>query len=421
VFKFLLFFSFYLPIGIALNPSRGVDLSSVRVLIIGFFLFWVSEGLKRRKIAIRADLSTALVVIFLFLSVFSAFWSRNTDWSLRKLAFLFSIFPIYFIASWLVDSREKMEKVIKALVLGGLVVSAIAIFEFFLQFILGIDRTYQFWAKHVTPIFLGESFSEAVLRNPSWLVNISGHTYLRAIGLFPDPHMFSFFLGILIPLALGLSMKLKSKQYLFVFFVLLLADFLTFSRGGYLGLFFGAAFLTIFFWGRIGKRYKVVSAAITIGIAGILLVPNPVSVRLLSSFNLKEGSNEGRLEMWEKASDVTRDHPLFGVGIGNYPLTVKPTAGYREPIYAHNTYLDISSETGIINALAWISLLILSIVAFIRKSREDFLYLFLAAGLLIFSVHSVFETGIYSPAVLSLVLIVFSFNGFNELDDEKNS
>ncbi len=420
MFKFLLFLSFYLPVGIALNPSESVDLSSIRVLIIGFFLFWVLGGLKNKKIFIKANLGTALVVIFLFLSVFSAFWARNTDWSLRKLAFLFSIFPLYFITSQLVDSREKMEKVIKALVLGGLVVSVVAILEFFLQFVLGIDRTYQLWAKYIIPVFLGNTFSAAVLENPSWLVNVSGHTYLRASGLFPDPHMFSFFLGILIPLALGLFMKLKIKAYLFIFCILLLADFLTFSRGGYLGLFIGAAFLVIFFWSKAGQKFKIASVAMAISIACVVLIPNPISVRLLSSFNLKEGSNEGRLEMWKKAGDVTRDYPLLGVGIGNYPLTVKPTADYREPIYAHNTYLDISAETGIINALAWISLLSFSIVTFMRKSKEDFLYLFLAASLLIFSVHSVFETGIYSPVVLSLVLIILSFNGINALKNEEN-
>lgn len=421
MFKFLLFLSFFLPIGIALNPSEGVDLSSIRVLIIGLFLFWALEGLRNKKIFIKANLETALVIIFLFLSVFSAFWSRNIDWSLRKLAFLFSIFPLYFITSRLVDSKEKMEKVIKALVLGGFVASLAAILQFSLQFALGIDRTYQLWTKYITPVFLGKAFSMAVLKNPSWLVNVSGHTYLRAIGLFPDPHMFSFFLGILIPLALGLFLKLKNKLYLFIFCILLLADILTFSRGGYLGLFIGTAFLGVFFWRKIGPKYKIASIVMAIGAACILLIPNPISIRLLSSFNLKEGSNEGRLEMWKKAGDVTRDYPLFGVGIGNYPLTVKPTADYREPIYAHNTYLDISAETGVINALVWISLLSFSIVTFMRKSKEDLLYFFLAVSLLIFSVHSIFETGLYSPAVLSLVLIVLSFKGINAQKNEEIS
>lgn len=407
--------------GIALNPSEGVDLSLIRVLIIGFFLFWVLEGLRTKKVFIRAKLETALVIIFLFLSAFSIVVARNTDWSLRKIAFLFSIFPLYFVASQLINNREKMEKVIKALVLGGFVASLVAILQFSLQFMLGIDRTYQFWAKYITPIFLGKAFSEAVLKNPSWLVNISGHTYLRAIGFFPDPHMFSFFLGLLIPLVLGLFMKLKNKFLLLSLGVLLLADFLTFSRGGYLGLFAGAAFLAILFWGKIGIRYKAASIIVVIGAAFILLIPNPISSRLFSSFNLKEGSNQGRLEMWIKASDVTRDFPVFGVGIGNYPLTVKPTADYRDPIYAHNTYLDIAAETGVANALVWMALLAFSIVTFMRKSKQDVLYLFLAASLFIFSVHSIFETGLYSPMVLSLVLIILSLNNASVIKNEKTA
>ena len=70
-----------------------------------------------------------------------------------------------------------------------------------------------------------------------------------------------------------------------------------------------------------------------------------------SIFDLKEGSNVGRLEMWKKSAEVALDNPFSGVGIGNYPLEVKASADYREPITAHNTYLDIASETGIISLL----------------------------------------------------------------------
>jgi len=421
VFKFLLFLAIYLPFGVALSPSSGIDLSSVRVLIVGLFLFWLISGLKSRKVFIANNFQTALIGSFLFLSSFSFFFAQNTDWSFRKLAFLFSIFPIYFVVSNLIDTREKLEKMMKFLIYGGLGAALVAIFQFILQFTWGLNETYNFWAKFIAPVFLGQAFSEAVLKNPSWLVNISGNTYLRAIGLFPDPHMFSFYLGLLIPIAFGLFLKTRKKFYLMSIFVLLLADFLTFSRGAYVGLFSAVIFFFLLSWSNIGKKYKIATFLVISFLFLSLIIPNPISSRFLSSFDLLEGSNQGRILMWRQALEATRDNPLLGVGIGNYPLSVKPTAEYRDPIYAHNTYLDISAETGVLNSFVWIMLLAFSLLIFIRKMKREILFIGPAVSLVIFGTHSVFETGIYSPVVLSVFLIILSFSALDVNENEKNN
>jgi O-antigen ligase len=416
-----LFLAIYLPFGVALSPSSGIDLSSVRVLIVGLFLFWLISGLKSRKVFIANNFQTALIGSFLFLSSFSFFFAQNTDWSFRKLAFLFSIFPIYFVVSNLIDTREKLEKMMKFLIYGGLGAALVAIFQFILQFTWGLNETYNFWAKFIAPVFLGQAFSEAVLKNPSWLVNISGNTYLRAIGLFPDPHMFSFYLGLLIPIAFGLFLKTRKKFYLMSIFVLLLADFLTFSRGAYVGLFSAVIFFFLLSWSNIGKKYKIATFLVISFLFLSLIIPNPISSRFLSSFDLLEGSNQGRILMWRQALEATRDNPLLGVGIGNYPLSVKPTAEYRDPIYAHNTYLDISAETGVLNSFVWIMLLAFSLLIFIRKMKREILFIGPAVSLVIFGTHSVFETGIYSPVVLSVFLIILSFSALDVNENEKNN
>lgn len=416
----LLLLSLYLPFQVALNPSSGIDLASIRVFILVLFLLWLARSLVKRKVWIKNNFTTGLIITFLFLSSFSILVARNTNWSWRKLAYLFSIFPIYFVAADILKNRDKMVKVIKALVYGGFLASVIGLVQFFLQFLWGREKIYQFWAGQVAPLFLGQSFSQAVLENPSWLVGISGRTYLRATGLFPDPHMFSFFLGLLIPLALGLALEFKKKRYWIIFLSLLAADILTFSRGGYLGLFAGALMMLILFWGKIGKKYKTVFLVTASLFILLLTIPSPVSSRFLSSFNLREGSNQGRIVMWRKASEVIWEHPWTGTGIGNYPLEVKAAVDYREPIYAHNTYLDIAAETGILNALVWIGLLAASLTGFLRKSKNDPLFLGASISIVIFSVHSLAETGLYSPVVLTTLLLIISFNSLNT-ENEKVS
>ena len=359
MYKLLLILAFYLPFQIALNPAEGVDLASVRVFILIIFLLWLAQGLKNKKLVIKNTLQTWLLVAFMVLNLLSIFVAKNTDWSWRKLLFLFSIAPLYFVVADVINSREKIIRLAKAFVLGGAAVSAIGIVQFLAQFAIGLEKTYKFWADYAIVPFLGKSFSEAVLLNPSWLVNIAGKTYLRATATFPDPHMFSFYLGLLAPMALGILIYEKNKKSLWIvcLVVLLIVDLLTFSRGGYLGLFGGALFIIILFWKEAGQKYKTGALALISLIVVSLLFSNPVSQRFYSSFDLKEGSNAGRIETWNKAIEIVADNPLIGVGVGNYALAVKANASYREPIYAHNTYLDIAAETGILNALIWVSLL----------------------------------------------------------------
>ena len=245
----------YLPFQIALNPTEGIDLASIRLVIPIIFLIWLIQGLKNKNIFIPYNKITFFILSFLFLSGFSLIVATNMEWGIRKLLFLLSIFPFYFVAN---NTREKdIINILKFLIWGALFSALIGIFQFFSQFIFGINKAIYIWGNAIVP-FLGRSFSEAVLENSSWLVNASGHTLLRAIAFFPDPHMFSFYLGMSAPIALALYLKLKNNRnfYLVSFFIILLADFLTFSRGGYLGIIAGLFFGAIIFLGKIFQNVE---------------------------------------------------------------------------------------------------------------------------------------------------------------------
>ena len=184
-----------------------------------------------------------------------------------------------------------------------------------------------------------------------------------------------------------------------------------------MGLFCGAFFLLIVFWKKIEKGYKMFIFSLGVILFFLFLIPNPMSERFYSSFDLNEGSNIGRMEMWSKAFETAKKNPFLGVGIGNYPLEVKASADYREPINAHNTYLDIAADTGIINAFFWIGIIAVAFMGYIRQSKKEIFFLFGAVSLVIFSVHSFFETSLYSPIVLPLFLIIISLS---QLDDKKH-
>lgn len=416
LYKLLLSFCLYLPFQFALNYSEDFDLVSGRVFAIALGVLWIFKGLAQRKLFIPNKIQVLFLISFIFLSAFSFVFAQNIDWAGRKLLFLLSFVSLFFIAAD--AAREKAKKIIEFLVYGAGLASLIGIFQFVLQFFIGIDEALKLWQQLIAP-FLGKSFSQAVFQNSSWLVEVSGNTHMRAVAFFPDPHMFSFYLGMLLPFSIAVCLKYKSEKksrfylFLFISICIFVSDILTFSRGGYLGLLAGLIF-TIFIF-RKGlmdklsiKKLAVAAIFIVLTIA-IIIIPSPISQRLFSSFDLNEGSNLGRLETWRQSLNVIENNP-FGIGLGNYALEIKPSAGYREPIYSHNLYFDIAAETGIVNTVIFIGLLIVSILSFIKLGRNNKFYLAGAISLFIFSVHSIFETPLYSVHILPLLLILIALS-----------
>lgn len=415
IYKLFLLFCLYIPFQIALNPAEGVDLASGRIFVLILALMWLISGLKNRQVFVPAKMQTWLILSFVFISGFSLFWAQNLDWGVRKFLFLLSVFPVYLVATDLFQDQNKKVKIIKFLVWGAGIAAGIGIIQFLLQFIIGLDQTAGIWRNYVTPLFLGKSFSQAVLEYPSWLVNIGGHDYLRAFATFPDPHMFSFYLGLALPMAIGLYYALKKRIYLIFSLAILLANLLTFSRGGYIGLTAGFVFIVLYF--TISKKIsarKLFISFVLILVVFVSLAITPVGKRFYASFSASEGSNKTRFENWQQAVEVIKNNPR-GVGIGNYSYEIEPSAGYRKPIYAHNLYLDIAAETGIANAIIWIALLFYSIRNFIKKAKYNILYLSGAASLIIFSIHSIFDTALYSVQVLPLLLIIITLDVSDKL------
>ena len=117
-YKIFLIFCALLPFQFALNPAPGIDLAVSRVTVPLLFLGWLFYAVKNKVALTGKNKITILLVIFILLAIFSAYFSHNLSWSLRKLLFLFSLMPVYFIAVSLFSEKFKQRKIIIALVFG---------------------------------------------------------------------------------------------------------------------------------------------------------------------------------------------------------------------------------------------------------------------------------------------------------------
>lgn len=406
---------FLLPFQFALAPTTGVDLAVIRPVTLGIVVLWLIHGLQRKKIFVPPLLPLFLVSGFLFVTIGSGVWSENGLLALRKGLFLFSFFPIcILLTAWFEEQPGSRERLLKAFVGGAFLAASSGILLFLAQFIFGVERVFAFLTQTLLPFFLGPAFAQAVAEHPSLLVNISGATILRASGVFPDPHMFAFYLGMAAPLALSFSlMALPSQRMLWrsMFVLILLADLLSFSRGAYAGLVIGG--LVFLFTSGVLHRFRLRQKGRMLALSALCLVvlgTSPVGTRFLSSFSQNDGSNVERLRLWQEAFGHIAERPLFGVGLGNYATLVNPGASLRDPIYVHSLFLDIAVETGLLGLTFFIALLSLAMWgAYTRFRKErDWVALSLVTSLALFSAHSFFETPLFSVHVLPALLLLLA-------------
>lgn len=403
---FLLFF--LLPFQFSLGSVGGSDLAIIRLLIPLFVCAWLANGLYTKKIYLPRPLTLFFFMAFLFWTTLSLVWAENPEWAVNKIIFWWNFFPLFFVLISIFQNTEMQKRALQGLVYGGLVIGLVGITQFIAQFFLSLNTLASFLLNTLY-FFLGENFANAVVEYPSIFVNIGGITFLRAFAFFPDPHIFAYYTAMLIPLAGHQALQSKSTVLeKCIPLVLLIATIVSFSRAAYVALLVASGIFIALVVQKYKKRISVPAVLLVITVF-LLVTFSPIATRFISSFSAQDGSVTERSRLWQEALVNIKISPLTGVGLGNYPLTVKPSAEPREPIYVHNLYLDMAVEIGIIG-LALFLLFILSCLPHPSFSASTPLsYRFaLSLSLIIFLTHSFFEYPLFSVHILPLLLIILA-------------
>ncbi|PJE59803.1 MAG: hypothetical protein COU85_01700 [Candidatus Portnoybacteria bacterium CG10_big_fil_rev_8_21_14_0_10_44_7] len=395
-----------------LNFSAKADISVLRLILLGCFLavgvLLLVSGWGKKFLGP----ASAWLLCFLLFSGGAIFWSDNLAAGGKKWLLLFNFLGflllfLFFLSDWKVRQKD-IVFIARALVFSGLAAGSIGWLQFLSQFWLSPAKIFAFWATKINPFFTGASLGSLVVDYPSWFFAAAGRSLLRAVAVFPDPHMLSFFLGIAAFLSLGLFWLEKKRLYLGAFIFLSLVLGCTFSRGGYLGLAVGAGVFLATTWFYLGWRAKKWLAIFCLLLICVLFFYGQVWLaRFFSIFDLSEGSNIGRLAIWRQGLVFFAQAPLLGHGLGSYPQLVAPELLTAAPISAHNLYLEILVELGVVGLClflipSWLCFL------YLWRRRANGLALGALGALVYFLVHSFFEVGIFSPAVfLEFIFILF--------------
>lgn len=185
----------------------------------------------------------------------------------------------------------------------------------------------------------------------------------RVFATFVNPNFYGEYLVLAIAVGMALFFIERSRFARLAAGVLLaaaaIALVMTYTRGSWLALAVGVAA------GAALVDFRLLWAVL--GAGGVLLVVVPSAwERLLSVFTV-EGTSSQRIWLWSEALEVIREHPLAGVGIGEYAQYLERTRGVTPDLIgditgAHDSYLQLAAEIGLAGGLAFVWV-VLSVVA----------------------------------------------------------
>ncbi len=244
----------------------------------------------------------------------------------------------YFLTVFTMRTREWLTRCTWAAILSASAVSVIGILQYFTDSLIGADA----WID-------AEMFED-----------ISG----RVVSTLENPNMLAEYLILLLPLAAAQLLTCRQRQYrtaaFFASCLVLGCIVLTWSRGAWLGLLAGLL-LFLLIWNR-RTIYLILAGAAAVPFLPAVLPASIVS-RFSSIGNIADTSTSYRVNIWRGTLRMLRDYWVSGIGIGEAPwYLVYPRyslAAIETAPHAHNLYLQILTELGVVGLALLLILLFL--------------------------------------------------------------
>ena len=224
--------------------------------------------------------------------------------------------------------------------------------------------------------------------DPVWKGFLPGGRVFSSIG---QSNALAAYLVFAIPLCAALTIVGKRAVRIVALGGLLAATsalILTFSRGGYLGLFATAVVLAVSWRGELVPRARLLVPVLALIVAGaaIIAFTQPRAIAGADSLGRIVSTNDAsarfHADAWRVAAHVVADRPLAGTGPETFPLvfpafshSVLPPERARaldafRVESPHNVYLGIAAGSGIPALVAYLGILGAFATVVVRAARS---------------------------------------------------
>jgi putative inorganic carbon (hco3(-)) transporter len=241
---------------------------------------------------------------------------------------------------------------------------------------------------------------------------------LRARGMYSIYMTLAGVLAIALTLTLPRLTRLRPRAWWLVPAWILMGAGLavTYVRGAWLGFASGALVALA----GLGRRGIVLTVALVLLVAALLLGLPGVSARLRTIGNVADPTTRDRLAMLQAGLRLAGENPVTGVGPGQvkhlYPKVATPEALRHSTSHLHNTPLQITVERGVVGLAAWLWIFVAFLargIVMLRGLSPDSagdraLVLGALAAIVTFLVAGLFEYNFGDTEVLLVALAVMA-------------
>jgi O-antigen ligase len=322
-FTSLWLLAFVIPLENVVIPGVGLLGTVVGMIAVAICALAIVERGTIRPISA----GHVLMGLFVLWAAVSYTWSLDPAGTLVQVPLYLRLLFMVWLIWQLCSEADQQVRLLQAFVLGAAVA--------------GLDTIHQFIRQN-----------EAV--------------YQRYAGAGADPNDLGLVMALSVPIAYCFFIKSDRRvRWLYVAHLVLagITILLSASRGAMLAV---AVALSIVPSTATGlKRHQIVGISVTailMMVAALLLVPSSTGERLSTIRDELAGGNlSGRTSIWAAGFELFREHPFLGVGAGAYVHSLRSTVAV--PNVAHNTFLSVLAELGIIGLGIFCALLAFLLVS----------------------------------------------------------
>jgi len=349
----LLIVIFFLPFTLYLNwdfPIKDLGTLVRLCLFAGMLISHLIYKESIRQWLFSGRLTWAILGYLLIATLSATVFNRLTVDAERELMRLASYVCFYYaIAAW-IKREEEFIVLFKTLMVSTIMV---ALFGFY-QFLIG---DYSALYSALYPI------QDELLKIPPW----SG----RITSFLSHYNALAGYLNLIIPFCIGFALRAQDKVLrtlgLWCLAFAGVALLLTQSRGGLLAC-MAILVLSAYFFATSRKagiqRMAIASACAVLAALLVGLLFQRLS-------QIDDYTTVSRLAVWAGAASVFAGSPLTGMGFGNLRAFMGGLVGLPEGWVgdAHNLYLELLAETGVLGFIAFAFLVITSLRMALAQRR----------------------------------------------------
>lgn len=309
--------------------GAGTLIKYVGLVCIVYAMFHL---LVRRAMPRYFGTMQARLFLLFFLLSSASYWFWGPHFSLRASAFIsyLSMVFLFFVVLTIVDSLSRLRLTLLTMI-GAMGFTSLVVFRE--------------W-----------------MRDPMW----------RPGSIAGDANYFALSLCLIFPAALLILLRSRVLwERIFVLgcmVAMIVANTLGASRGGLFAL--AAAFLWLI-W-HSPRRLRNCAVIAILLIPPLLLYSDSPVRRLITPKPGDLNGEEARLIAWKAGLRMIQQHPLGGIGLGEFKPEMLNYTDNRNvtPTIGHNTYIEVAAETGLFNLFVFVALLFFTYRTLSRVRRE---------------------------------------------------